>query len=130
MELRFFFIFHIFRPIVRHKRYTHVLPICSCYGNFTSPSRVSLDISSQIIGIYDSYRISKASIGRTLSFVPGREKVETRFFRILRQSDGSIISYRALYVRSSTVKPIRPIYNGWLRAFLLTYEPKLQSRSI
>jgi len=69
----FFFIFHVYRSIVRHELHT------SCYGNFTSPSCTAwckFANNSNLRFVQERHRCE-----RTLSFVPAREKVETRFFR-------------------------------------------------
>lgn len=49
IEAFFIYLTYIYRSIVN---YTHILPVCICYGNFISRA---LNISSQIIQIYDSY---------------------------------------------------------------------------
>ncbi|KAL0121587.1 hypothetical protein PUN28_006840 [Cardiocondyla obscurior] len=71
---------------------------------YSSPTLDFILQSSQIIRIYDSYEIRKASMQTNfITFVSRREKVETRFFffHVFRQSDGSIVSYtRALYSKS------------------------------
>lgn len=95
--IEIFFIFHVYRLIVRHKRYTRpAAPVRSCYGNFTLPSciawykfannsnlrfvqdRKDIDVN----GLYRSFRVGK--------------KWKQDFFAFSR-CDGSIVSYRALY---------------------------------
>jgi len=94
-ELRFFF--HISRvSIDRTSRITHVLP-CSCYGNFTSPSFTAwckFANNSNLRFVQDRKGIDANELYRSFR---REKKWKQDFFAVFRQSDGSIVSYRALY---------------------------------